>query len=57
MSENNKLVNEDLNMQEPIPAFNPLSPNIHIQILHTDLFTFPLRISWENLIKDQSIIS
>ena len=22
MSENNKLVNEDLNMQEPIPAFN-----------------------------------
>ena len=25
--------------------FNPLSPNIKIQILHTDLYTFPLRIS------------
>lgn len=21
--------------------FNPLSPNIHLQILHTDLYTFP----------------
>ena len=31
---------------------NPLSPNIHIQILQTDLHTFPLRISCENLIKD-----
>ena len=29
--------------------------NIHIQILLTDLNTFPRRISWENLIKDQSI--
>jgi len=36
-------------------ALNPLSPNIHIQILQTDLYTFPLRISYENLIKDQSI--
>ena len=36
---------------------NPLSPNIHIQILHTDLYTFPLRISWENLIKDHGIFS
>ena len=26
-------------------TFNPLSPNIHIQILQTDLNTFPLRIS------------
>ena len=26
-------------------ALNPLSPNIHIQILQTDLYTFPLRIS------------
>ena len=26
-------------------AFNPLSPSIHIQILQTDLHTFPLRIS------------
>ena len=24
---------------------NPLSPNIHKQILQTDLYTFPLRIS------------
>ena len=24
---------------------NPLSPSIHIQILQTDLHTFPLRIS------------
>ena len=28
-----------------IPSFNALSPNIHIQILQTDLHTFPLRIS------------
>ena len=34
---------------------NPLSPNIHIQILQTDLYTFPSRISRENLIKDQGI--
>ena len=36
---------------------NPLSPSIHIQILQTDLHTFPLRISWENLIKHQGIFS
>ena len=36
---------------------NSLSPNIHIQILQTGLYTFPLRISWENLIKDQGIFS
>ena len=36
---------------------NPLSPNIHIQILQTDHYKFPLRISSENLIKDQSIFS
>ena len=34
---------------------NPLSPNIHMQILQTDLYTFPYRMSKENLIKDQSI--
>ena len=34
---------------------NPLSSNIYIQILQTDLHTFPWRISWENLIEDQSI--
>ena len=36
---------------------NPLSPNIHIQILQTDLYTFASRISKENLIKDQGIFS
>ena len=36
---------------------NPLSPNINIQILQTDLHTFPLRISGENLITDQGIVS
>ena len=36
---------------------NPLSPNIDMQILHTDLHTFPLRISWENLKKDHGILS
>ena len=35
--------------------FNPSSPTIHIQILQTDLNTFPYWISWENLFKDQSI--
>ena len=35
--------------------FNPLSPNIHIQILQTDLHTFPYRMCKENLIKDQSV--
>ena len=34
-----------------------LSPNNHTQILQSDLHTFPLRISWENLIKDQGIFS
>ena len=34
---------------------NPLSSNIHIQILQTDLYTFPYRMSKENLIKDQSV--
>ena len=38
-------------------SFNPLSPSIHIQILQTDLRAFPLRISWENLIKHQGIFS
>ena len=35
----------------------PLSPNIHIQILQTDLNTFPQGIGWEKLIKDQSIFT
>ena len=40
-----------------VTAINPLSPNIHIQILQTDLHTFPWRISWENLIEDQIFFS
>ena len=38
-------------------TINPSSANIHIQILQTNLDTFPLRISWENLIKHQGIFS
>ena len=34
---------------------NPLSPSIHIQILQTNLYTFPSRMSWEKLIKNQRI--
>ena len=33
----------------------PLSPNVQIQILHTCVHKLPYRISWQNLIKDQSI--
>ena len=36
---------------------NNLSPSIQQQILQTDLHIFPSIISWENLIKDQSIFS
>ena len=36
-------------------SLNSLSPDIHIQILQTDLHTFSKRIIKENLIKDQSI--
>ena len=38
-------------------CIDPLSPNIHKQILQTDLYTFPNRISWEKLIKDQRFLS
>ena len=38
----------------PSPV-NPLSPKIQVQILQSDLHTFPIRISWENLMKDQGI--
>ena len=34
---------------------NPLNPTIHVQILQTDVHTFPLRPRRENLIKDQSV--
>ena len=36
-------------------CFNLYAPNIQIQILQTDLHTFHYKISWENLIKNQSI--
>ena len=36
---------------------NPLSPNIYMQNLQTDLHTFPSRISWENLLKDHGSFS
>ena len=36
-------------------AQGPPVRNIHIQIPPADLYTFPDRISWENLIKYQSI--
>ena len=48
---------EPIGGREENDSLNPLSPNIHIQILQTDLYTFPLRISKENLIKDQGIFS
>ena len=38
-------------------SLNPLIPGIHIQILQTDLHTFPQRISCGNLIIDQGIFS
>ena len=36
---------------------NPLSPNIHIQILQTDLSQLIVKGDVGNLIKDQSIFS
>ena len=38
-------------------ALTLLSLNIHKQILQTDLYTFPYRISWEKLIKDLRFFS
>ena len=32
-------------IQSIVGIINPSSPNIHMQILQTDLYTFPLRIS------------
>ena len=37
-------------------SLKPLNPNIHMQILQTDFNTFFSSISWENVIKDQSIL-
>ena len=33
---------------------DPLSPNLYIQILLTDLHALSYSSSWENLLKDQS---
>ena len=49
------LWNWDLASQWLFLNSSSLAMNIHIQIFLTDLHTFPWRISWENLIKDQSI--
>ena len=46
-----------MSIQEFVLKFNPLSPSIHIQILQTDLHTFPLRIGRENLIKHKGVFS
>ena len=35
---------------------NSVSPDIYIQILQTDSYTFTLRIGWENLLKDEPSI-
>ena len=39
------LSHEGLRQPNVTLLLNPLSPNIHIQILQTGLYTFPLRIS------------
>ena len=52
-----KSLGEVVEVSLVIFTLHPLSPIIHIQILQTDLHTFPLRISWENLMADQSIFS
>ena len=44
-----------MNQTSVTQPFNPLTLNIHIQILLTGLYTFPKRISKENLIKDKCI--
>ena len=49
------LWNWDLASQWLFLNSSRLAMNIHIQIFLTNLHTFPWRISWENLIKDQSI--
>ena len=51
------LESEGLNAYYITKLINPLRPNIHKQILQTNLHTLPLRISWENLVKDQIFFS
>lgn len=43
-------------MQDTSVSPNSLSPDIYIQILQTDPYTFTLRIGWENLLKDEPSI-
>ena len=38
-------LNVKLQQIQQLHVFNPLSPSIHIQILQTNLYTFPYRIS------------
>ena len=52
----NGLLNSSVSRFTPL-LVDPLSPNTHIQILHTDLHIFSLRMCCENLIKDQGIFS
>ena len=41
--------------QKKVVEVNHLTPNIYLQRTQTDLQTFPLKINWENLIKNESI--
>ena len=43
-------------MQETSVSPNFLSPDIYIQILQTDPYTFTVRIGWEKLLKDEPSI-
>ena len=52
-----RYIEEFKTKRDEVGAQFNLSPNIHVQILHTDLHTFPVRISGGNLIKDQGILS
>ena len=46
-----------INVKNDRLTVNPLSPNTNIQILKTDLYIFPWKLSWENLVKDQGNFS
>ena len=52
-----RYIEEFKTKRDEVGAQFNLSPNIHVQILQTDLHTFPIRISGGNLIKDQGILS
>jgi len=54
--ENNNAV-ESMPVRRPFPScLNPLIAKIQKQILQTDLHTFLIKNSWENLVQDQSIL-